>query len=298
MTVRISAIVTVHDREALVPRVVESALAAGPDELIVVDDGSTDGSWDAISAHGDRVVAHRQDNRGPAAARNAGVQRARWPWIAFLDSDDLWDPGHLDRMRAAISTTDGGAGLYFADTVLAPSRGSTSLWEVAGFSADADVVYVEDGTEVVLRARQPTMLQASVLSKALYVELGGLSERLRVREDTHLFFRLGFGRPVCAVRGVGARMTDDGGAARLTEQSWTDTPEYWWATRTLYEDLLSGDDGLSADTRRELRRRLASAYLRLARADRRLVPRALLLTRALLTSPSRVREAVARRVGR
>ena len=73
-------------------------------ELIAVDDGSTDGSLDILRRERDprlRIIA--QANAGPGAARNAGIEAARHAWIALLDADDLWLPGHLselDRIRA------------------------------------------------------------------------------------------------------------------------------------------------------------------------------------------------------
>lgn len=68
-------------------------------EVIVVDDGSTDDTPAVAARYGERVVYLRQPNRGVAAARNAGVDRATGDWLAFLDADDLWEPDFLARVR-------------------------------------------------------------------------------------------------------------------------------------------------------------------------------------------------------
>src|SRR5919112_584138 len=73
-------------------------------ELILIDDGSTDGSLESVADIDDpRLRILRQANGGASAARNAGLAAARHPWVAFLDADDWWLPGHLaelDRIRS------------------------------------------------------------------------------------------------------------------------------------------------------------------------------------------------------
>ncbi len=65
-----------------------------PIEIIVVDDGSTDGGMDRIESDS-TVRFFRQDHQGPGYARNTGVTNSRGDWLAFLDADDIWTPGKL-----------------------------------------------------------------------------------------------------------------------------------------------------------------------------------------------------------
>lgn len=73
-------------------------------EVVVVDNGSTDGTGDAVAGLGDPRIGYRwqEDSGMPADSRNRGVAMARGEWIAFLDADDLWAPAKLERVAAAI----------------------------------------------------------------------------------------------------------------------------------------------------------------------------------------------------
>jgi len=67
-----------------------------PDELIIVDDGSDDETWEMLRVnYGNRIIRIRQPNRGVSAARNIGIRRAGGHYLAFLDSDDWWHPRKL-----------------------------------------------------------------------------------------------------------------------------------------------------------------------------------------------------------
>src|SRR3954464_15397715 len=88
----VSAIIPTYNREHVVGRAVESALRQtyARTEVIVVDDGSTDRTLEALRVYGDRITVITQKNGGPAAARNSGIRASNGQLIAFLDSDDLW----------------------------------------------------------------------------------------------------------------------------------------------------------------------------------------------------------------
>src|SRR5258708_8569378 len=99
----ISAIITAYDCARSLGQATESVLAQTQpiQQLIVIDDGSTDDCAGAVRAYGDQVQYFRQDNRGSGAARNAGLRRASGDWLALLDGDDFWEPNKLAEQVAA-----------------------------------------------------------------------------------------------------------------------------------------------------------------------------------------------------
>ena len=98
-TPKISVVIPVYNGALFIQGALQSVLnhTAPPIEIIVVDDGSTDGTTDVVRLVNSAVPIryHRQDNQGPSVARNLGVSLASGDWIAFLDADDIWHPEKL-----------------------------------------------------------------------------------------------------------------------------------------------------------------------------------------------------------
>jgi glycosyltransferase involved in cell wall biosynthesis len=102
---RLSCIIPTRDRSHMVPRAIMSVLAQRRpcDEIIVVDDGSVDGTADLVADHFPQVRLLRLPGVGPGRARNAGVAAATGDAILFLDSDDEWTPDHGQRLVALLA---------------------------------------------------------------------------------------------------------------------------------------------------------------------------------------------------
>jgi glycosyltransferase involved in cell wall biosynthesis len=101
----VSVIMPVYNGEAYLAAAIDSVLGQTMQdlELVVVDDGSTDGSTAILARYGERIRVLRQANAGVSAARNAGIASARGEFIAFLDSDDWWESDFLQEMVAAMA---------------------------------------------------------------------------------------------------------------------------------------------------------------------------------------------------
>ena len=102
--VLVSTIIPVFNGERTIAQTIESALAQRYDnhEIVIVDDGSTDATARILERYRDRFRIVNQNNRGAAAARNAGIAHSNGEYLAFLDSDDLFLPNKVAVMTAAL----------------------------------------------------------------------------------------------------------------------------------------------------------------------------------------------------
>lgn len=101
----VSAIIPVYNGEGYIEQALESIFVQNLSdiEILVIDDGSTDGSWERLQRYRDRIRLFRQLNSGVAMARNHGLKNASGAYITFLDADDLWLPDKTERQLAFLN---------------------------------------------------------------------------------------------------------------------------------------------------------------------------------------------------
>jgi glycosyltransferase involved in cell wall biosynthesis len=192
----VSVVIPTYNRAQHIARAIDSVIAqpSVDCEIIVVDDGSSDATEDAIWPYGDRVRYVRQDNAGPSAARNRGWRMARHDWIAFLDSDDLWKPAKLSRQMELVQRT--GAHVCFTDVevmgALEPTGG------VPAAPRASQEVFTEP-LELILQPARVLYVQSLLIRRELLNRIGGFDERLKVGEDTKLIYELAFEAPFAYV---------------------------------------------------------------------------------------------------
>jgi glycosyltransferase involved in cell wall biosynthesis len=173
-------------------------------EVIVVDDGSTDGTIDAVTArYGDQVRMLQQPNRGPSAARNAAVEVARGDVIAFLDSDDEWLPRHL----AVVAE-------LFARHPSAVLVG-TQLNFRFGDESPADALLVDLAEDLIVGRLEIGIPTSVAVRRDAFEAVGGFDERIRYGEDNDLYLQLALRGPfaLIAARTVQRRRRSDSLAA-------------------------------------------------------------------------------------
>lgn len=183
---RVSVIIPACNAAAIVHRAVDSVLAQSFQdfELLLVDDGSTDNTRSVLAGYGNRLQLLARDNGGPAAARNHGLRQARGEYVAFLDADDYWKPGKLQRQVDLLDSSPE-TGFCSTSTEVVNTEGDfLNPWPCCPDAGPFPEVLFMNGTII-------SGSTSGVLArKHLIDELGGFDEALRGFEDPDLWIRL------------------------------------------------------------------------------------------------------------
>jgi glycosyltransferase involved in cell wall biosynthesis len=174
---KISVVIPAYNAAAFLPRCLKSVYAQTlkPHQIIVVNDGSSDGSAKVAAELGATVV--NRPNGGLSAARNTGIQNATGDWIALLDADDLWSPEKLARQAEKINP----------NTVLIYT--GIRIFDDHGVRSELPAM---DPAAVrnVLRYRNPITPSTALIRRDAVVQDGGFREDIRACEDWEMWFRL------------------------------------------------------------------------------------------------------------
>jgi hypothetical protein len=187
---KISVVLPTFDRASLVVDSIESVLeqSFGDFELIVVDDGSTDGTERALARYAGRLLYRRQEHRGVAAARNAGLELARGAIVAFLDADNLWLRDHLAVVAAVLRGRP--------SAVLA----STCQGSITAGRASPEAAVVIDPLPRLLAANFVGSPPCIAVRRQALAAIGGFDERLPVASDADAWLRLALQGPFAFLR--------------------------------------------------------------------------------------------------
>jgi glycosyltransferase involved in cell wall biosynthesis len=209
----ISVIVTVYNRFELTKRAVESVLGQTlpVSEVILLDDGSFDGTSELLQSHlaenerwHGRVRYVHQENQGPGAARNRGINEAKGEWLAFIDNDDLWLPQKLEWQFRALDQFKQCDACFTDAWFMNNSSMKMTLFQLAGKKHHETIglignplTYMLDTTSIV--HIHPVWLQNLVTRARVARDVGGFDPRLRFGDDDDFAFRLGSKAALCFV---------------------------------------------------------------------------------------------------
>jgi glycosyltransferase involved in cell wall biosynthesis len=179
----VSVIIPTYNRAALVHEAIASVLAQDYSRLqvIVVDDGSEDETPAVVRAFGAAVVCVRQTHAGVSAARNRGVAATQGELIAFLDSDDVWQPGKVAAQVALFQQQPQVQACY-----------TDEIWIRRGVRVNPRRIHHKHAGWIFLQSLALCIISPSsiMLRRELWERLGGFDERLPACEDYDLWLRL------------------------------------------------------------------------------------------------------------
>ena len=207
MIPKISVVIPTYNRAGKVSKAIGSVLAQTfrDLEVIVVDDGSSDDTAQILQqTFGDKIRYFPQANQGQSVARNRGLKESRGEWIAFLDSDDLWEKDKLEWQLKALEQCGPQCGACYTDVRLINHPETRTLFEMAeeGFHHAGKIGANPDVPRLLVRAPGAGMVLflGSLMARAETVRnTNGFDANLRFGEDTDFMFRLAMVTGYCYV---------------------------------------------------------------------------------------------------
>ena len=199
--IRISVVIPLYNKKRTISRAIESVLAQTklPDEVIVIDDGSSDGSGEVVEGiRNHRLKLVKQENRGVSAARNRGVALSKGNFIAFLDADDVWKPIFLEIMHDLIKRFPK-AGAYLTNYEVVNYLGArqvlhNNILADGGYAGLINFFKVGFGGCVTA--------SSIVLQKKIFLEVGGFPEEEHMFEDYDVWVRVALRYPIAWSREI------------------------------------------------------------------------------------------------
>lgn len=216
-------------------------------ELLIIDDGSTDAGIEIAEhlrdEHPDRIRLFQQANRGPYVARNLGLERARGDFIAFLDADDWWTSDCLQKLHAALVSSD--ATLAYCG------------WQNVGATDRSNEPYVPpdyeagDKAALFLRAAAPWPIHAALTRTAALRAVGGFDTDWRSCMDYDLWLRIGVPERIVRVPEAMAFYRHKVGG-QITSKQWLQAENSWRVKKKFIATHPKQVAHLSAEKLREL----------------------------------------------
>ena len=270
MNPKVSVVIPTYERASKVQAAIESVLAQtfSDLEVIVVDDGSTDGTGKILrEKFGDQIRYVAQANQGASVARNLGIKEARGQWIAFLDSDDVWEKNKLECQLKTLQQYSPQCGACYTDVRFFNHPEQRTMFELAeenykhegtaGINPDVLRLLVRPGGGGMVVCLSSLVAQADRIKK-----IGGFDPKLLFSQDSDLMFRLAtvtgfcyinlplvlFDRAPADIRHVGA------------SAAWNEMDFILQDSQIRLEGFLRLSEGLHENLRKLIREQLRSVH--------------------------------------
>ena len=181
-TIPVSVIIPTHTRAGFLAQAIDSVLAQTYTnfELIVVDDGSSDETPALLASYGKELICLHQENRGPAAARNAGISAARHPLLAFLDSDDRFAK---NKLALQVASMEAQPEVFISHT--------QEIWLRNGKHLNQKKRHVKESGDIFARSLELCVVGMStvMVRRELFDRVGLFDESFPCCEDYELWLR-------------------------------------------------------------------------------------------------------------
>jgi glycosyltransferase involved in cell wall biosynthesis len=207
MAPKVSVIIPTYNRAEKVRKGIDSVLAQSFSDLevIVVDDGSSDDTGSILrQAYGDRIRCFRQANQGASVARNRGIEESRGEWIAFLDSDDVWEADKLEWQLRALDHFSQQCGGCYTDVRFFNHAETRTMFQAAesSYRHEAEMGINTEALRLLVRpggAGMVICLSSFIARKDLIQRTGGFNPRILYSQDSDFMFRLAMQTGFCYV---------------------------------------------------------------------------------------------------
>jgi glycosyltransferase involved in cell wall biosynthesis len=270
MNPKVSVVIPTYNRATTVPRAIESVLAQTVTDLevIVVDDGSSDDTEKVLGQRfGDRIRYYPQANQGASVARNRGVEQARGEWIAFLDSDDLWEKEKLEWQFKALDQFGPQCGGCYTDVQFFNHSETRTMFQLVEheFRHEGTMGAKPDVLERLVRPGGSGMVVclSSLVARADWVrKTGGFDPELLYSQDSEFMFRLAMLTGFCYVNLPLVRFDRSPAEIRhVGVQSEWNKVEFWLQdSQRRLEGLLRLSEGLPMKIRKVIQERLSNVH--------------------------------------
>lgn len=237
-------------------------------EVIIVDDGSTDGTGKALETlineegyDGTRVRYFSRPKQGQSAARNMGIEKARGELVAFLDSDDIWLPEKLEWQLRALEQFKDKCGACITDARLVDNLGmDTSAFRKSGRHYEETLGIDLGAVRNLVRYRDPFWISTLVVRTDVVKQLGSFDNQLGYAEDHDFLFRLSLVTPFCYVNRPLSILDRSRSPEGSQCRPWDEVEVRLRGSQVMFEKWLKLDAQLPQDVLRALNHSLRHIY--------------------------------------